>query len=42
MTIYTEKDHLIQIKLSDPFGLSQTQWINEKMLLMRPWWDNIV
>ncbi|WP_455378019.1 hypothetical protein [Petrachloros mirabilis] len=42
MNIYTEKDHLIQIKFSDLFGLSQIQWINEKLLFMRPWWGKIV
>jgi hypothetical protein len=42
ITIYSEKDHLIQIKFTDLFGLSETKWINEKLLFMRPWWGKIV
>jgi hypothetical protein len=42
ITIYAEKDHLVQIKFTDLFGLSETRWINEKLLFMRPWWGKIV
>lgn len=42
ITIYAEKAYLIQIKFTDLFGLSETKWINEKLLFMRPWWGRIV
>ena len=41
ITIYAEKDHLIQITFSELFGLSDVKWINEKLLFMRPWWGRI-
>ena len=41
ITIYAEKDHLIQISFSELFGLSDVKWINEKLLFMRPWWGKI-
>jgi hypothetical protein len=40
--IYAEKDHLTQIKFTDLFELSEIQWINEKLLFIRPWWGRIV
>ena len=42
ITIYSEKAHLIQIQFKELFGLGETQWINEKLLFMRPWWGKIV
>ena len=41
ITIYAEKDHLVQISFSELFGLSDVKWINEKLLFMRPWWGRI-
>ena len=41
ITIYAEKDHLVQITFSELFGLSDIKWINEKLLFMRPWWGRI-
>ena len=41
VTIYTEKEHLIQIKFTELSGLSHVQWINEKLIFMRPWWGRI-
>lgn len=41
VTIYAEKEHLIQIKFTELFGLSEVKWINEKLLFMRPWWGRI-
>ena len=32
ITIYAEKDHMIQISFSKLFGLSDVKWINEKLL----------
>src|SRR5262245_24200852 len=40
--IYAEKDHLIEIAFSALFGLSEVQWINEKLLFMRPWWGRML
>jgi hypothetical protein len=42
ITIYAEKDHLIEINFSDLFGLSDVRWINEKLISMRPWWGRIM
>lgn len=42
ITIYAEKEHLIEISFSDLFGLSDIKWINEKLLFMRPWWGRIM
>src|SRR5262245_1663850 len=41
ITIYAEKDHLIQISISELFGISDTKWINEKLVFMRLWWGRI-
>ncbi|PYN94847.1 MAG: hypothetical protein DMD91_26945 [Candidatus Rokuibacteriota bacterium] len=41
ITIYAEKDHLVQITFSELIGLSDVRWINEKLLFMRPWWGRI-
>lgn len=41
VTIYSEKEHLIQIKFTELFGLSDVKWINEKLIFMRPWWGRI-
>jgi hypothetical protein len=38
ITIYAEKDHLIQINISELFGLSDLKWINEKLIFIRVWW----
>lgn len=42
VTIYAEKEHLVQIQFSELFGLSDINWINEKLLFLRPWWGRIV
>lgn len=42
ITIYAEKDHLIQITFAELFGLSEIRWVNEKLLFMRPWWGRSV
>lgn len=41
VTIYAEKDHMIDIKFSGLYGLSDIRWLNEKLLFMRPWWGRI-
>jgi hypothetical protein len=41
ITIYAEKDHLVDIEFTDLFGLSDVRWLNEKLILMRPWWGRI-
>lgn len=42
ITIYAEKDHLIEIIFADLPNLNEVRWINEKLLFMRPWWGRIV
>lgn len=41
ITIHAEKDHLVDIDFVELFGLSDVRWLNEKLLLMRPWWGRI-
>ena len=41
ITIYAEKDHLVDIRFVDLFGLSNVRWLNEKLILMRPWWGRM-
>jgi hypothetical protein len=41
VTIYAEKGHLVDIQFIDLFGLSDVRWLNEKLVLMRPWWGRI-
>jgi hypothetical protein len=41
ITIYAEKNHLTQIAFSNLFGLTETKWINEKLLIIRPWWGRM-
>ena len=41
VTIDAEKDHLVEIRFSNLFGLSEVRWVNEKLLFMRPWWGRI-
>ena len=41
ISIYAEKDHLIVIKITDVFGVSDVKWINEKLLFIRIWWGKI-
>jgi hypothetical protein len=42
ITIYAEKDHVVDISFVGLFGLSDVRWLNEKLILMRPWWGRIV
>ena len=41
VTIYAEKDYLIDIRFTRLAGLSDVRWINEKLLFMRAWWGRI-
>lgn len=41
ITIYAEKDHLLEIRFANLYGLSDVRWINEKLIFMRPWWGRI-
>lgn len=42
VTIYAEKDHLIQFSFSKLNGLSDVGWVNEKLLFMRAWWGRMI
>ena len=37
MTIYAEKDHVVDVAFVELFGLSDVRWVNEKLIFMRPW-----
>ncbi len=41
VTIYAEKDHLVEIHFTELFGLTNVQWVNEKLIFMRAWWGRI-
>lgn len=41
ITVYAEKDHLVELRLIDPYGLSEVRWVNEKLIFMRAWWGRI-
>lgn len=41
ITIYAEKDHVVDIEFAELFGLSDVRWLNEKLVFMRPWWGRI-
>lgn len=41
VTIYAEKDHVVEIEFVELFGLSEVRWVNEKLIFMRPWWGRI-
>lgn len=42
ITVYAEKDHVIEIRFEKLSGLTDTRWINEKLLFMRAWWGKVV
>lgn len=42
VTIYAEKDHVVDIDFVELAGLSDVRWLNEKLVFMRPWWGRIV
>jgi len=41
VTIDAEKDHFVEIRFSNLYGLSDVRWVNEKLVFMRPWWGRI-
>ncbi len=41
VTIYAEKDHLIDITFKELLGMSDVRWVNEKLIFMRVWWGRI-
>ena len=41
ITIYAEKDHLVDIEFVQLYGLSEVRWVNEKLIFMRAWWGRI-
>lgn len=41
ITIYAEKNHLVDIDFSELFGLSDVRWISEKLIFVRAWWGRI-
>ena len=41
VTIFAEKNHLLDIQFGDLIGLSDVRWLNEKLVFMRAWWGRI-
>ena len=41
VVIDAEKGHLLEISFKNLFGLEEVRWINEKLILLRPWWGRI-
>ncbi len=41
IVIDAEKDHLVEIRFADIVALTDVRWLNEKLILMRPWWGRI-
>jgi len=41
VTIFAEKDHLVDIEFVELFGLSDVRWLNEKLILMLVWWGRM-
>lgn len=41
ITIFAEKDYLIDIDIVELKGVSETRWINENLLFFRVWWGRI-
>lgn len=41
VTIYAEKDYVVELDFREIYGLSDVRWISEKLILMRPWWGRI-
>jgi hypothetical protein len=41
ITIYAEKDHVVDIDFVELFALSEVRWLNEKLVFMRAWWGRI-
>ena len=42
ITIYAERDHLLEIAFTDLRGITGARWINEKLIFWRVWWGRIV
>lgn len=41
VTIYAEKDHVVDIDFAELSGLSDVRWLSEKLVFMRAWWGRI-
>jgi hypothetical protein len=41
ISIYAEKDHVLELDFSELFGLSDVRWVNEKLLFVHAWWGRI-
>lgn len=42
VTIYAEKDYVVDIDFVELFGLGEVRWLNEKLVFMRAWWGRLV
>lgn len=41
VTVYAEKDYLVDIDFVSLHGLSDVRWVNEKLIFLRAWWGRI-
>lgn len=41
ITIYAEKNHLVEINFSELRWIADARWINEKLIFWRVWWGRI-
>jgi hypothetical protein len=41
VTIYAEKDYVVDIDFVELSGLGDVRWLNEKLVFMRAWWGRI-
>lgn len=42
VTIYAEKDYVVDIDFVELSGLGEVRWLNEKLLFMRAWWGRLM
>lgn len=42
VTIYAEKDYVVDIDFVELSGLGEVRWLSEKLLFMRAWWGRLV
>jgi hypothetical protein len=42
VTIYAEKDYVVDIDFVEVFGVGEVRWLSEKLVFMRAWWGRLV
>lgn len=41
VTIYAEKDYVVDIDFVEVFGVGDVRWLSEKLVFMRAWWGRL-